>query len=249
MFSSRKLTLLKSIRRKVKTALWKVALVFVLFYFSFLKTNCCEFGNGLSLTPHGIRLPGSSAPQWLMWRRLPPILVWAVATGWEFCTGSERACPAADLYPLELASSLPVPLTLTMWPTLEPELALWCPPGAFLLSAAAGRPPSLCLCGLCALLHLLRASVCLPSLTTGSQPHFSMSSAPGPGDLKSKRGSPRGGSVDHPDTSTDPAVKSWPLEPGSQTFPTSAIMAAPSSSTPVPKHLGRTKGEYHPSQE
>ncbi|XP_051006499.1 protein Daple [Acomys russatus] len=64
----------------------------------------------------------------------------------------------------------------------------------------------------------------------------------GPGDLKSKRGSPRGGSVDHTDTSTDPPVKSWPLEPGSQTFPTSASMAAPSSSTPVPKHLGRTKG-------
>ncbi|XP_055448904.1 protein Daple isoform X1 [Psammomys obesus] len=64
----------------------------------------------------------------------------------------------------------------------------------------------------------------------------------GSGDLKSKRGSPRGGSVDHTDTSADPAVKSWPSEPGSRTFSTSAIMAAPSSSTPVPKHLGRTKG-------
>ncbi|XP_052041203.1 protein Daple isoform X2 [Apodemus sylvaticus] len=64
----------------------------------------------------------------------------------------------------------------------------------------------------------------------------------GPGDLKPKRGSPRGGSVDRTDTSTDPAVKSWPSEPGSRTFPTSATMAALSSSTPVLKHLGRTKG-------
>nr|AAH43115.1 Ccdc88c protein [Mus musculus]AAH63255.1 Ccdc88c protein [Mus musculus] len=46
----------------------------------------------------------------------------------------------------------------------------------------------------------------------------------GPGDLKPKRGSPRGGSVDRTDTSTDPAVKSWPSEPGSRTFSTSAVM-------------------------
>ncbi|XP_052594750.1 protein Daple [Peromyscus californicus insignis] len=64
----------------------------------------------------------------------------------------------------------------------------------------------------------------------------------GPGDQKPKRGSPRAGSVDRTDASTDPAVKSWPSEPGSRTFSTSAIMAAPSSSTPVPKHPGRTKG-------
>lgn len=64
----------------------------------------------------------------------------------------------------------------------------------------------------------------------------------GPGDLKPKRGSPRGGSVDRTDTSTDPAVKSWPSEPGSRTFSTSATTAALSSSTPIPKHLGRTKG-------
>ncbi|CAH6849102.1 Ccdc88c [Phodopus roborovskii] len=64
----------------------------------------------------------------------------------------------------------------------------------------------------------------------------------GPGDLKPKRGSPRGGSIDRTDTPTDPAVKSWPSEPGSRTFSTSAIMSAPSSSTPVPKHPGRTKG-------
>uniref|UniRef100_A0A8C6GX33 Coiled-coil domain containing 88C n=1 Tax=Mus spicilegus TaxID=10103 RepID=A0A8C6GX33_MUSSI len=66
--------------------------------------------------------------------------------------------------------------------------------------------------------------------------------APKPGDLKPKRGSPRGGSVDRTDTSTDPAVKSWPSEPGSRTFSTSATTAALSSSTPIPKHLGRTKG-------
>ncbi|XP_076777514.1 protein Daple isoform X2 [Arvicanthis niloticus] len=64
----------------------------------------------------------------------------------------------------------------------------------------------------------------------------------GPGDLKAKRGSPRGGSVDRTDTSTDPAVKSWPSEPGSRTFSTSATTAALPSSTPIPKHLGRTKG-------
>ncbi|XP_029413836.1 protein Daple isoform X4 [Nannospalax galili] len=64
----------------------------------------------------------------------------------------------------------------------------------------------------------------------------------GPGDLKPKRGSPHGGSVDRTDTSTDPAMKSWPSEPGSRTFSTSAITAAPSGSTPVPWHPGRTKG-------
>uniref|UniRef100_A0A8C2MPL7 Coiled-coil domain containing 88C n=1 Tax=Cricetulus griseus TaxID=10029 RepID=A0A8C2MPL7_CRIGR len=64
----------------------------------------------------------------------------------------------------------------------------------------------------------------------------------GPGDLKPNRGSPRGGSVDRTDTPTDPAVKSWPSEPGSRTFSTSVTMSAPSSSTPVPKHPGRTKG-------
>ncbi|XP_017650737.1 protein Daple isoform X2 [Nannospalax galili] len=63
----------------------------------------------------------------------------------------------------------------------------------------------------------------------------------GPGDLKPKRGSPHGGSVDRTDTSTDPAMKSWPSEPGSRTFSTSAITAAPSGSTPVPWHPGRTK--------
>lgn len=63
-----------------------------------------------------------------------------------------------------------------------------------------------------------------------------------PGDLKPKRGSPRGGSVDHADTSTDPAAKSWPSEPGSRTFSASATTAALPSSTPIPKHLGRTKG-------
>ncbi|KAL6064743.1 hypothetical protein STEG23_024825, partial [Scotinomys teguina] len=64
----------------------------------------------------------------------------------------------------------------------------------------------------------------------------------GPGDQKPKRGYPRGGSVDRTDAPTDPAAKSWPSEPGSRTLSTSAILAAPSSSTLVPKHPGRTKG-------
>lgn len=69
------------------------------------------------------------------------------------------------------------------------------------------------------------------------QPHLSMSFlAPGPGDLKPKRGSPHRGSLDHRDVSADPAVKPWPSELGSRT--------CSSSSTPVPRHPGgRTKGE------
>uniref|UniRef100_A0A8C6EYB1 Coiled-coil domain containing 88C n=1 Tax=Marmota marmota marmota TaxID=9994 RepID=A0A8C6EYB1_MARMA len=65
----------------------------------------------------------------------------------------------------------------------------------------------------------------------------------GPGDLKPKRGSPHGGSLDHTETSTDPAMKSWPSELGSRTCSASAITAAPPSSTPTPRHPGRTKGK------
>uniref|UniRef100_A0A8C9QID5 Coiled-coil domain containing 88C n=1 Tax=Spermophilus dauricus TaxID=99837 RepID=A0A8C9QID5_SPEDA len=65
----------------------------------------------------------------------------------------------------------------------------------------------------------------------------------GPGDLKPKQGSPYGGSLDHTEASTDPAMKSWPSELGSRTCSASAITAAPSSSTPTPRHPVRTKGE------
>uniref|UniRef100_A0A8C5K932 Coiled-coil domain containing 88C n=1 Tax=Jaculus jaculus TaxID=51337 RepID=A0A8C5K932_JACJA len=64
----------------------------------------------------------------------------------------------------------------------------------------------------------------------------------GPGDLKPKRGSQYGGSVDRMDTSADPAVKSWPSEPGSRTLPTSAVTAVPSGPAPVSRHPGRAKG-------
>ncbi|XP_004376722.1 protein Daple isoform X3 [Trichechus manatus latirostris] len=64
----------------------------------------------------------------------------------------------------------------------------------------------------------------------------------GPGDPKAKRGSPHGGSVDHTDTPTDPAVKSWPAELGTRTCATSVITTTPSSSTPISRHPGRTKG-------
>lgn len=63
-----------------------------------------------------------------------------------------------------------------------------------------------------------------------------------PGDLKPRRGSPHGGSLDHTDASTDPAVKPWPSELGSRTCSSSAVTTAPSSSTPISRHPGRTKG-------
>uniref|UniRef100_G1S5F4 Uncharacterized protein n=1 Tax=Nomascus leucogenys TaxID=61853 RepID=G1S5F4_NOMLE len=63
-----------------------------------------------------------------------------------------------------------------------------------------------------------------------------------PGDLKPKRGSPHRGSLDRTDASTDLAVRSWPSEPGSRTCSTSATTTAPSSSTPIARHPGRTKG-------
>uniref|UniRef100_A0A8C0R9Q7 Coiled-coil domain containing 88C n=1 Tax=Canis lupus familiaris TaxID=9615 RepID=A0A8C0R9Q7_CANLF len=67
-------------------------------------------------------------------------------------------------------------------------------------------------------------------------------SAPGPGDLKPKQGSPHRGSLDRTDASADPAMKPWPLELSSRTCSTSAITTTPSSSTPLSRHPGRTKG-------
>ncbi|KAM8781278.1 protein Daple [Rhynchonycteris naso] len=64
----------------------------------------------------------------------------------------------------------------------------------------------------------------------------------GPGDLKPKRGSPHGGSLDRTDASADPATKLWPSELGSRTCSSSAITTTPSSSTPVSRHPGHTKG-------
>ncbi|KAM4852956.1 protein Daple [Thomomys bottae] len=64
----------------------------------------------------------------------------------------------------------------------------------------------------------------------------------GPGDLKPKRMFPHGVSVDRPDASADPAIKSWPSEPSSRTCSSSAVVAAPSTSTPVSRHTGRTRG-------
>ncbi|XP_074221233.1 protein Daple isoform X4 [Camelus bactrianus] len=64
----------------------------------------------------------------------------------------------------------------------------------------------------------------------------------GPGDLKPKRGSPHRGSLDRKDASADLAVKSWPLELGPRPCSTSAVTTTPSSSTPISRHPGRTKG-------
>ncbi|XP_006839636.1 PREDICTED: protein Daple [Chrysochloris asiatica] len=64
----------------------------------------------------------------------------------------------------------------------------------------------------------------------------------GPRDPKPKRGSPHGGSLDRADTSTDPALKSWPAELDTRTSAASTIATTPSSSTPIARHPGRTKG-------
>lgn len=53
-----------------------------------------------------------------------------------------------------------------------------------------GGPPSLCLCGLCALLHLLWASVCLPSLGMGLQPHSQCLLPQAPGIRNQSEGPP-----------------------------------------------------------
>lgn len=111
-------------------------------------------------------------------------------------------------------------------------------------SPGSGRL-SFCPCGLCALLPLL-LGFCVVAQPEHRilQPRFSMSfSAPGPGDLKPKRGSPHRGSLDRKDASADPAVKLWPVELGPRPCSTSAINTTPSSSTPISRHPGRTKGE------
>ncbi|XP_053458637.1 protein Daple isoform X1 [Nycticebus coucang] len=64
----------------------------------------------------------------------------------------------------------------------------------------------------------------------------------GPGDLKPKRGSSHGGSLDRTDAPPDPAMKSWPLELGSRTCSSLAPTTTPSSSTPLSRHPDRTKG-------
>ncbi|MBZ3882543.1 Protein Daple [Sciurus carolinensis] len=67
-------------------------------------------------------------------------------------------------------------------------------------------------------------------------------SMPSPGDLKPKRGSPHGGSLDRAEAPADPAMKSWPSALGSRTCSASAIMAAPSGSAPGTRHPSHTKG-------
>ncbi|XP_054571430.1 protein Daple [Eptesicus fuscus] len=64
----------------------------------------------------------------------------------------------------------------------------------------------------------------------------------GPGDLVPKRGSPHGGSLDRTDASADSATKAWPSQPGSRACSSSAITTAPSSSSPISRHPGRTQG-------
>ncbi|KAG8514281.1 Protein Daple [Galemys pyrenaicus] len=60
----------------------------------------------------------------------------------------------------------------------------------------------------------------------------------GPGDLKSKRGSPHRGSLDRTEASTEPAAKPWPPELGPRTCSSSAVTAAPSGA----RRPGRTRG-------
>ncbi|XP_077636995.1 protein Daple isoform X2 [Crocuta crocuta] len=64
----------------------------------------------------------------------------------------------------------------------------------------------------------------------------------GPGDLKPKQGSPHRGGLERTEASADPAVKPGPSELSSRTCSTSAITTTPSSSTPISRHPGRTKG-------
>ncbi|XP_061037155.1 protein Daple isoform X1 [Eubalaena glacialis] len=64
----------------------------------------------------------------------------------------------------------------------------------------------------------------------------------GPGDLKPKQGSPHRDSLDRKDASADPAMKTWPVELGPRPCSSSAITTTPSSSTPISRHPGRTKG-------
>lgn len=67
-------------------------------------------------------------------------------------------------------------------------------------------------------------------------------SAPGPGDPKPKRGSPHSSSLGRPEFPTDPATKTWAVEPGSRSCPASAATSPPSSSTPSSWQPGRHKG-------
>lgn len=112
-------------------------------------------------------------------------------------------------------------------------------------SSPRGTQPGFCPCGPCALpLLLLGLSVVALPWHKSLQARFSVSfSAPGPGDLKPRRGSPHGGGLDHTDTPADPTAKPWPSELGPRTCSSSAVTTTPSSSTPVSRHPGRSKGE------
>lgn len=133
-------------------------------------------------------------------------------------------------------------------PCVEPGPASLLPPphhrpiARDLLSALQ---PSVCSCGPCTPGAPASGPLCgSPALHRIVPLCFSMSfSAPGPGDLKPKQGSPHRGSLDRTDASADPAVKLWPSELSSRTYSTSAITTTPSSSTSLSRHPGRTKGE------
>ncbi|XP_021562087.1 protein Daple [Carlito syrichta] len=64
----------------------------------------------------------------------------------------------------------------------------------------------------------------------------------GPGNLRPKRGSPHRGGPECADALADHAMKSRPSELGLRTCPSSAAAPAPTTSTPLARHLGRTKG-------
>ncbi|KAM6200910.1 protein Daple isoform 2-T2 [Rhynchocyon petersi] len=84
----------------------------------------------------------------------------------------------------------------------------------------------------------------LPPGTSCAEEHEALNGpeGKGPGDPKPKRGSPPGGSLDHTDTSADPAVKSWPSEPGTRTGAASLVTTTPATSSPLSWHPGRAKG-------
>lgn len=129
----------------------------------------------------------------------------------------------------------PGPASLLPPPTTGPQPGTSCP----------APQPSFRPCGLCTPGAPASRPRCgSPALHRIVPLCFSMSfSAPGPGDLKPKQGSPHRGSLDHTDASADPAVKLWPSELSSRTYSTSAITTTPSSSTSLSRHPGRTKGE------
>ncbi|XP_006879179.1 PREDICTED: protein Daple [Elephantulus edwardii] len=83
----------------------------------------------------------------------------------------------------------------------------------------------------------------LPLVTSGvDEREVNGTVGKGTGDPKPKRGSPHGGSLDRRDTSTDPAAKSWPMEPGPRTGAAAAVTTTPATSTPISRHPGRAKG-------